>query len=164
MEEMKFFDKDNTAHNSNTPCSRNTQQLSKNFSKAPTVNYVPPHLEDFSLEVWWKNRLTAKVHSEGTKVYVESIEKNPMKRLFPNMTLSRYQASEVLKMRCWDPGRPDIRELLAACGLTKYVPLDIVKKTHGVSYNDFLWIKFPGEDLRAEDVLVRTDWSNDDND
>ena len=161
---MKFFNKDNTAHSSNTPCSSDTPQLSKDPGKTPTVNYAPPHLEDFSLEVWWKNRLTAKVHSEGTKVYVESTEKNPMKRLFPNMTLSRYQASEVLKMRCWDPGRPDIRELLAACGLTKYVPLDIVRKTHGVSYNDFLWIKFPGEDLRAEDVLARTDWSNDDND
>ena len=158
MEEMKFFNKDNNTH------SDTTSQLSKESSKALTINYTPPHLEDFSLEVWWKNRLTAKVHSKGTKVYVESTEKNPMKRLFPNMTLSRYQASEVLKMRCWDPGRPDIRELLAACGLTKYVPLDIVRKTHGVSYNDFLWIKFPGENLRAEDVLVRTDWSNDDND
>lgn len=140
------------------------KSFDETINKALTINYAPPHLEEFSLEVWWKNRLTAKVHSEGTKVYVESAEKNPMKRLFPNMTLSRYQASEVLKMRCWDPGRPDIRELLAACGLTKYVPLDIVRKTHGVSYNDFLWIKFPGEDLRAEDVLVRTDWSNDDND
>ena len=158
MEEMKFFNKDNNKH------SDTTSQLPKESNKATTVNYAPPHLEDFSLEVWWKNRLTAKVHSEGTKVYVESTEKNPMKRLFPNMTLSRYQASEVLKMRCWDPGRPDIRELLAACGLTKYVPLDIVRKTHGVSYNDFLWIKFPGEDLRAEDVLVRTDWSNNDTD
>lgn len=158
MEEMKFFNKDSNKH------SDTTSQLPKESSNASTVNYATPHLEDFSLEVWWKNRLTAKVHSEGTKVYVESTEKNPMKRLFPNMTLSRYQASEVLKMRCWDPGRPDIRELLAACGLTKYVPLDIVRKTHGVSYNDFLWIKFPGEDLRAEDVLVRTDWSNDDND
>ena len=158
MEEMKFFNKDNNKH------SDTTSQLPKESNKATTVNYAPPHLEDFSLEVWWKNRLTAKVHSEGTKVYVESTEKNPMKRLFPNMTLSRYQASEVLKMRCWDPGRPDIRELLAACGLTKYVPLDIVRKTHGVSYNDFLWIKFPGEDLRAEDVLVRTDCSNNDND
>ena len=158
MEEMKFFNKDNNKH------SDTTSQLPKESNKAQTVNYAPPHLEDFSLEVWWKNRLTAMVHSEGTKVYVESTAQNPMKRLFPNMTLSRYQASEVLKMRCWDPGRPDIRELLAACGLTKYVPLDIERKTHGVSYNDFLWIIFPGEDLRAEDVLVRTDWSNDDND
>ena len=76
---MKFFSKD-SKENSNT-----TPQLPKDS----TVNYAPPRLEDFSLEVWWKNRLTAKVHSEGTKVYVESTEKNPLKRLFPNMTLSR---------------------------------------------------------------------------
>ena len=155
---MKFFNKDNNKH------SDTTSQLPKESNKAQTVNYAPPHLENFSLEVWCKNILTAMLHSEGKNLYVVSTENNPIKRLFPNMTLSRYQASEVLKMRCWDPGRPDIRELLAACGLTKYVPLDIVRKTHGVSYNDFLWIKFPGEDLRAEDVLVRTDWSNDDND
>lgn len=58
------------------------KSFDETINKATTVNYAPPHLEDFSLEVWWKNRLTAKVHSKGTKVYVESTEKNPMKRLF----------------------------------------------------------------------------------
>lgn len=144
MEEMNTFSDDKNKKNSN--------------------KFIPPQVEDFSFEVWYKNRCTAKVHSEGPKVYVESTEKSPVKRLFPNMTLTRHQASEVLKMRCWDPGRPDIKELLAARGLTEYVPLDIVRKTHGVSYNDFVWIKFPGENLRAEDVLVRTDWTDDDND
>lgn len=148
MEKMKFFD----TH----------EQNEKN--KESSDVFTPPSVKDFSLEVWWKNRLTAKVHSEGPKVYVESTEKSPLKRLFPNKTLTRHQASEVLKMRCWDQQRPDIKDLLAARGLTEYVPLDIVRKTHGVSYNDFLWIKFPGENLRAEDVLVRSDWSNDDND
>ena len=34
----------------------------------------------------------------------------------------------------------------------------IVRKTHGVSYNDYLWFRFPGENLRAEDVLVRDEY------
>ena len=125
-----------------------------------TNTFIPTQTEEISFEIYWKNRCTAKVHSKGTKVYVETTEKNPVKRLFPNSTLTRGQVNEILKMRCWDSGRSDIRELLAAHGLTNYVPFDIVKKTHGVSYNDFLWIKFPGEELRAEEVLVRRDWGN----
>lgn len=111
--------------------------------------------EDFSLEVYWKNERTAKVWSEGSNVYVEAFTDSPVKRLFPNKTLTRKQEYECLKIRCWDPDRPDIRELLAVCGIKAYDLLEIVKKTHGVSWNDFLWIKFPGEDLKAEDVLVR---------
>lgn len=126
--------------------------------------FIPIQTEEISFEVYWKNRCTAKIHSKGTKVYVETTEKNPVKRLFPNMTLTRNQVNEILKIRCWDSGRPDIRELLAAQGLTAYIPLDIIRKTHGASYNDFLWIKFPGEELRAEDVLVRKDWKKMDKD
>lgn len=118
-------------------------------------SFTLPDIEDYEFEVYWENEKTARVWSEGPNVYVKSFTDSPVKRLFPNKTLTRYQASEILKTRCWDPGRPDIKELLAARGLKKYVPLDIVKKTHGVSWNDYLWIKFPGEDLKAEDVLVR---------
>lgn len=111
--------------------------------------------EDFSLEVYWKNERTAKVWSEGSNVYVEAFTDSPVKRLFPNKTLTRKQAYECLKTRCWDSGKPDIRELLAARGIKEYDPLEIAKKTHDVSWNNFLWIKFPGEDLKAKDVLVR---------
>ena len=48
--------------------------------------------EDFSLEVYWKNERTAKVWSEGSNVYVEAFTDSPVKRLFPNKTLTRKQA------------------------------------------------------------------------
>lgn len=102
-----------------------------------------------------ENERTAKVWSERTNVYVKSYTDSPVKRLFPNKTITREQAYKCLKTRCWDSSRPDIRELLVARGIKDYDPLEIVKKTHGVSWNDYLWIKFPGENLRAEDVLVR---------
>ena len=47
------------------------------------------------------------------------------------------------------------KDELRALGLTEYKPLDIVRKTHGVSYNDFLWFRFPGENISSKDVLVR---------
>ena len=40
-------------------------------------------------------------------------------------------------------------------GLSEYNPYEIVKHTHGVSYNDFIWFRFPGEKLTSKDVLVR---------
>ena len=114
-----------------------------------------PMLEDYSFEVYWKDELTAKVRVKGKDVYVSSYSNQPGKRLFPAGKLSRFQLSEILKTRCWDEGRPDIKELLRVRGIEEYNPLAIVRKTHGVSWNDFIWIRFPGEKLTAKDVLVR---------
>lgn len=114
-----------------------------------------PMLEDYSFEVYWKDELTAKVRVKGKDVYVSSYSNQPGKRLFPAGKLSRFQLSEILKTRCWDEGRPDIKKLLRVRGIEEYNPLAIVRKTHGVSWNDFIWIRFPGEKLTAKDVLVR---------
>ena len=51
--------------------------------------------------------------------------------------------------------RADIGEKLTNLGLKEYNPYEIVKRTHGVSYNDFIWFRFPGEKLTSKDVLVR---------
>ena len=114
-----------------------------------------PMLEDYSFEVYWKDELTAKVRVKGKDVYVSSYSNQPGKRLFPAGKLSRFQLSEILETRCWDEGRPDIKKLLRVRGIEEYNPLAIVRKTHGVSWNDFIWIRFPGEKLTAKDVLVR---------
>lgn len=75
-----------------------------------------------------ENERTAKVWSERTNVYVKSYTDSPVKRLFPNKTITREQAYECLKTRCWDSSIPDIRELLVARGIKDYDPLEIVKK------------------------------------
>ena len=49
----------------------------------------------------------------------------------------------------------DINEILKQLGLKSYDPLEIVKKTHGVSYNDFLWFQFEGENYRYEDMKTK---------
>ena len=46
--------------------------------------------------------------------------------------------------------RPDIMEILKNIGLSEYNPYEIVKHTHGVSYNDFIWFRFPGEKLNCD--------------
>lgn len=58
----------------------------------------------------------------------------------------------LLKDRCFDDGRPDLPQILAAHGLSSNDAYEWCRRTHGVSYNDFWWLRFPGEELTWDDV------------
>lgn len=51
--------------------------------------------------------------------------------------------------------RVNIDDLLEKNGLPFYHPLSIVKITHGVLTDDFIWLKFEGEDLTYDDIKIR---------
>lgn len=112
-------------------------------------------LPDYSFEVFWKDEITARVSTQGARVKVSRYTDHPLKQLFANKLMTRNQLNRILEFRCWERGRPDIRELLANLGLDEYNPYEIVRRTHGVSYNDYIWFRFPGEKLTSKDVLVR---------
>lgn len=65
------------------------------------------------------------------------------------------QMYDFLESRCMPKRRQCLPEYLQVCGLSEYNPYEIIKVTHGVMWEDFLWIKFPGEDITWEDVRVR---------
>ena len=111
--------------------------------------------DKFTFEVFWKNELSARVSVNNSKVHVSRYILHPVRQIFSSDNISRNQLNEVLKLRCLEEGRVDIQSKLKAWGLNEYNPLEIVKKTHGVSFNDYIWIRFPGENITAEDVLVR---------
>lgn len=111
--------------------------------------------ESYSFEVYWKNELVSRVRVKGKDVYVSRYTKNPVKQLFYSEKMNRHQLNEVFQLRCWEKERGDIFELLNALGIKEYNPSEIVRKTHGVSYNDYIWFRFWGENIRSEDVLVR---------
>ncbi len=111
--------------------------------------------EEFTFEVFWKNELSSRVSVHKNRVHVSRYIIHPIRQIFHSDTITRHQLMEALRLRCFEEGRADIDVKLAAIGLTEYDPLEIVRRTHGVSYNDFIWIRFPGEKLCAEDVLVR---------
>ncbi len=113
------------------------------------------NLEDYIFEVYWKNELSSRVSVKGSRVIVNRIIRHPLHQIFPAGEISRHRLNDILELRCFDRHRPDAAQKLQALGLTEYRPIDIVRRTHGVSYNDFIWFRFMGEDLRAEDVLVR---------
>lgn len=65
---------------------------------------------------------------------------------------NKAQMFRFLEMRCFERTRPDTKQLLAGMGLDSYNPYEIVKKSHGFTYDDQIWIKFPGECLKWKDV------------
>lgn len=112
-------------------------------------------LAEYSFEVLWKDEVTASVYVKGHRAEISRYVIHPVKQLFAAPVMSRNQVNKVLELRCFDRGRPDIMEILAHLGLKEYNPYEIVKRTHGVSYNDYIWFRFPGEKLTSKDVLVR---------
>lgn len=112
-------------------------------------------MNDFSFEVYWKDEITARVYVKKENVIVSRYTDNPGKQLFAEKKMTRYQLGKILELRCVEKGRADIDEILEHLGLDEYNPYEIVRKTHGVSYNDYIWFRFPGEKLTSKDVLVR---------
>ena len=112
-------------------------------------------LDNFSFEVYWKDEITARVYVKKKNVIVSRFSDNPGRQLFAEKKMTRYQLGKILELRCFEKGRPDIDEILKHLGLKEYNPYEIVRKTHGVSHNDFIWFRFPGENITSKDVLVR---------
>lgn len=51
--------------------------------------------------------------------------------------------------------RHQLEEYLKDLGLVEYNPYEIVKITHGVMWEDFIWFKFPNENITCEDIKIR---------
>lgn len=112
-------------------------------------------LKNYFFEVFWKDEITARVYVREKEVLVSRYTDHPLKQLFAKNKMTRYQLNKIMELRCWERGREDIDDILKSLGLTEYNPYEIVRKTHGVSYNDFIWFRFSGEQLTSRDVLVR---------
>lgn len=112
-------------------------------------------MEDFTFEVYWKDEITARVYVKKKDVIVSRYTENPGKQLFAQKKMTRFQLGKIFEMRCWEKERADIMDILGHLGISEYNPYEIVRRTHGVSYNDFIWFRFPGENITSKDVLVR---------
>lgn len=132
-----------------------SEQLRQTLQKMEKRRMEESVIEDYSFEVFWRDEITARVTVKGSGVHVSRYCSHPLKQLFSQEKMTRYQLNRILEMRCFEKGRGDIRQILDHLGMKEYNPQEMVKKTHGVSYNDYIWFRFPGENLTAKDVLVR---------
>lgn len=57
--------------------------------------------------------------------------------------------------RCFPKERPNCDRILKLLGLDFYVPMEIVRVTHGLQFDDYYWVKFKGEDINWDDIKLR---------
>ncbi|MGJ9382854.1 hypothetical protein [Salipaludibacillus sp. CF4.18] len=57
--------------------------------------------------------------------------------------------------RCFPKERRNCNQLLTDLGLEHYSTIAIVKKTHGLQFDDFTWIRFNEEDIAYGDLKIR---------
>lgn len=111
--------------------------------------------DGYNFEVYCDRELCSKVITKDNKVYIERYILHPLKQIFYKDEMNIFELSQVLKLRCWDDNREDLKELLAAIGLFDNNPFEICRKTHGMMYQDHIWFKYEGEDIGYEDTIGR---------
>ncbi|MCM1545838.1 MAG: helix-turn-helix transcriptional regulator [Clostridiales bacterium] len=104
---------------------------------------------------FWNDELVSYVTVKNNKVKVQRFTEHPVKQIFRDDEIDVFKLSTILETRCWQRDCRNIDNYLKKLGIPYYDPLAIVKKTHGVSYNDFLWFRFNGESLTWKDVAPK---------
>lgn len=116
--------------------------------KKPTSN----KWEGLEIMCFWNDELVAFLRVTNNKAKIQRFSKHPVKQIFFDDEMDVYRLSTVLESRCWQRDCRNIDRYLEKLDVKYYDPLEIVKKTHGVSYNDFFWFRFNGEELTWKDV------------
>lgn len=107
--------------------------------------------------IMYRNEAAAEVliSDDKKEVTIKKLIPDSLKQPFGGNKLDLERIYDFLKSRCYEDGRVDLPEILSQAGLKSNNPWQWMRITHGVTYDDMFWIKFPGEDLRWEDVKVR---------
>lgn len=114
-------------------------------------------MQEYRFETYWREELTSEVIISADRktveyhIYKREIPEVPY--LFDNPTVE--QMYDFIESRCMPKERTQLPEYLSDLGIDEYNPWEIVKLTHGVMWEDYLWLKFPGENVTWEDVKVR---------
>ncbi len=60
-----------------------------------------------------------------------------------------------LKDRCYEDGRADLKEILAQANMSTNNPWEWVIVSHGVTWEDYFWVKINDEQVTWKEVRVR---------
>lgn len=116
---------------------------------------VPNRWEGLEILCFWNDELVSFVTVKGNRAKIQRFTDHPVKQIFRDNEIDVFRLSTILETRCWQRDCRNIDNYLKKLDIPYYDPLAIVKKTHGVSYNDFLWFRFNGENLTWKDVAPR---------
>ncbi len=109
----------------------------------------------YSVSVYYKDRKTADIIVNEDNVIYKRYSEDIMSVPFM-FEPTKEHIVEFIKSRCISKERVENTPgYLENLGLSSYEPLEIVKKTHGIMWEDYMWIKFPDDNITWEDVKVR---------
>ena len=96
-----------------------------------------------------------KVSDNRQEVSIKKLIPDSVYQPFGGNNQSIHRVYSFLKSRCYEDDRDGLDIILKQAGLTSNNPWEWNKITHGVMWDDFLWIKFENENLSWEDVQWR---------
>lgn len=113
--------------------------------------------DDYNFMVMYKNEEVAFVHvsADHKEVSIKKIMPDGMKQVFNGSKLDLERVYSFLKERCFEDGYTDLENVLEKVGMTSNNPWEWNRKTHGVTWEDYFWVKFEGENIVWEDVKWR---------
>lgn len=95
------------------------------------------------------------ISDDHKKVQIEKLVPDSIIQPFGGNDLSLDRVYRFLKSRCYEDNRADLQEILMQANLTANDPWKWNQITHGVMWDDQIWIRYEGETLRWEDVQWR---------
>ena len=110
-------------------------------------------MEDITFDVYNKRDLLSHVEVKNNEVSVINYTDS---KLFTPFLIDNVNAGTVMTFftnRWIEKTRPDFNERLSELGLDEYDPIEVVKLTHGLRFEDYTWIKFDGEDITYEELF-----------
>lgn len=95
------------------------------------------------------------VSDDHKNVQIKKLVSDSIIQPFSGNNFSLERVYGFLKSRCYEDERIDLKEILSQAHLNSNDPWKWNKITHGVMWDDKIWIRFEGEKLRWEDVQWR---------
>ena len=79
-----------------------------------------------------------------------------IKESFTRTEVTYKDLEEFFEDRCFPRERQNAKELLKGIGLDYYDPEAICRKTHGMQFDDFMWMQFSDEpQVKYSDIKIR---------
>ncbi|MCD8131710.1 MAG: hypothetical protein LUE16_10640 [Lachnospiraceae bacterium] len=108
-----------------------------------------------SFTVLWEDTPVAEIHINNGKPQIIKLVPDGVIQPFGGSRQDMMRVYDFLESRCYENGRADLPEILSQANLQDNNPWEWVKVSHGVTWDDFWWIRFEGEDIIWKDVRVR---------
>lgn len=112
---------------------------------------------DLSFDLMFIDEVVATIEIKNNKlIKAETFTNEPYKQPFLVKPIRLDYVISVLSKKVIQPDYHNISGVLEDMGLDEYDAIEILKITHGVCHDNFLWVRFKGEQLTWEDVKPST--------